>query len=117
MLLLIKPNCISYMPKAGFDPLKQRKDCYKSTTLPPSHHAWIIQAIFYKSQIQRKRQAGPYKKSTLPVDRSAHKSQRKEKTKQKKNFTSGPQFFKCFRAPTNEIDIHSNKPSQSLTCS
>ena len=31
------------MPQAGFDPPKQREDCYQSTTLPPSHHGWICQ--------------------------------------------------------------------------
>ena len=32
---------INTLPQAGFDPLKQREDCYQSTTLPPSHHGWI----------------------------------------------------------------------------
>ena len=27
------------LSQVGFDPPKQREDCYRSTTLPPSHHA------------------------------------------------------------------------------
>ena len=40
---------MTYMPEAGFDPSKQREDCYHSTTLPPSHHGWIID---YKCLVQ-----------------------------------------------------------------
>ena len=29
------------MPQVGFDPPKQREDCYQSTTLPTSHQGWI----------------------------------------------------------------------------
>ena len=36
---------INTLPQAGFDPPKQREDCYQSTTLPPSHHGWICEMI------------------------------------------------------------------------
>ena len=42
MHITIQRHSIFRVPTAGFNPPKQREDCYQSTTLPPSHHGFFI---------------------------------------------------------------------------